>query len=63
VRHIYVSPNFIVGTKSLDSNDYLVYNPSNQTLYYDADGSGRGKMVAFCTTSSSPTYDDFLIIG
>ena len=57
------SQNFIVGTKALDSNDYLVYNSSNQTLYYDADGSGKGKMVAFCKTSYTPAYDDFLIIG
>ncbi len=57
------SKNFIVGTKALDSNDYLVYNSSNRTLYYDADGSGNGKMVAFCKTSYTPAYDDFLIIG
>ena len=56
------SENYIVGTKALDSNDYLVYNSSNQTLYYDADGSGKGKMVAFCQTSYTPAYDDFLII-
>ena len=33
------SDNFVKGTKALDANDYLIFNPSNNTLFYDADGS------------------------
>jgi Ca2+-binding RTX toxin-like protein len=36
-----LSDNFVKGSKALDSNDYLIFNPSNNTLYYDADGSGK----------------------
>ena len=57
------SSNYVVGRKALDSNDYLIYNPLNDTIYYDADGSGKGIMIAFCKTSDTPRYDDFLIIG
>lgn len=31
---------FEIGTKADDGNDYLIYNPKNGKLYYDADGSG-----------------------
>jgi hypothetical protein len=30
----------------MDSNDYLIFNSKNSTLYYDADGSGKGASVA-----------------
>lgn len=36
-----LSDNFVKGSKALDSNDYLIFNPSNNTLFYDADGSGK----------------------
>ena len=40
--------NLVVNTtgKAMDSNDYLIFNSKNSTLYYDADGSGKGASVA-----------------
>ncbi len=36
-----LSDNFVKNSKALDGNDYLIFNPSNNTLFYDADGSGK----------------------
>jgi Ca2+-binding RTX toxin-like protein len=56
----------VVGTRALDTNDYLIYDDHNGKLYYDADGSGRGAMVqiALVGTTSHPTLavSDFLVI-
>lgn len=34
------SHNLVIGRAALDSDDYLVFNPSNHNLMYDSDGSG-----------------------
>lgn len=34
--------NWVVGSKALDADDYLVYNLSTGTLYYDFNGSASG---------------------
>jgi len=48
--------NFVIGTKALDSNDYLIYNAG--TLYYDADGSGsKSSAIAIVTLTGAPTID------
>ncbi len=44
------SSMFRSGSVAKDSNDYLFYN--NGTLYYDADGSGKGAAVAIATLSN-----------
>ena len=54
--------NLVIGTKALDSNDHLIFNPITHTLSYDADGSGTGKAVAFVvltgvTTLSVETFN------
>ena len=43
--------NFVsaAGATALDANDYLIFNTTNNYLYYDADGSGAGDMVHFVT--------------
>ena len=40
--------NLVVSTtaKAMDSNDYLIFNSKNSTLYFDADGNGKGASVA-----------------
>jgi Ca2+-binding RTX toxin-like protein len=38
---------FASGPKAKDKNDYIVYDKGTGYLYYDADGSGKGKAVAF----------------
>ena len=47
--------NLVNGTKALDSDDYLVFN--NNTLYYDADGSGNGKAVAIAQLTGVTSLD------
>jgi len=60
--------NLITGTKALQADDYLIYNTSNDTLYYDQDGSGsKFGLVAFAkielTGSAAPSATDFQVIA
>lgn len=50
--------------RAVDSDDYLIFNSSNNTLYYDADGDGRGSAVALATLTGTVTlsHDDFFVI-
>ncbi len=59
-----VTDHFSITGRALDRDDYPVYSPVNKTLYYDADGSGRGAAVAFAvlTGANSLSAYDFLII-
>lgn len=36
----FTEDNFVYSNKAENSNDYLIFNTQNNTLYYDADGSG-----------------------
>lgn len=59
--------NFITGSKALDSNDYLIFNPKTGALFYDADGSGRGIAIQFGTidligVTGTLTHQNFDII-
>jgi Ca2+-binding RTX toxin-like protein len=59
--------NFITGTKALQLDDYLIYNTTNDMLYFDADGSGsRYGMVEVAKIelagSTAPTYTDFVVV-
>jgi Ca2+-binding RTX toxin-like protein len=58
------SASFRVGTKALDSNDYIVYNRETGAVYYDADGSGAGAAVQFATLSNKTGLiaGDFYIV-
>jgi Ca2+-binding RTX toxin-like protein len=55
---------FTIGTKAKDKNDYVVYDNKKGVLYYDADGSGKGKAVEVATFSNKAklTADDFFVI-
>jgi Ca2+-binding RTX toxin-like protein len=59
----YQSPydNLVIGTKALDENDYLIFNPKTHTLSYDADGSGAGKAIAFVVLTGVATIDAYNI--
>ena len=49
----------VFGTKALDNNDYLIFNPKKHTLSYDADANGAGKAIAFVVlTGVNTTPDD-----
>ena len=37
--------NFVEGTAALDADDFLIFDPETQKLYYDADGSGGGAQI------------------
>ena len=55
----------VIGSKALDANDYLIFNPKTHTLSYDADGSGSGKAVAFVVLTGVTTIiaDDIFTIS
>ncbi|MGW8168459.1 MAG: hypothetical protein ACWGHH_00360 [Sulfurovaceae bacterium] len=61
------SDNFVSNNtgKAQDANDYIIYNKSNGSLYYDADGNGFGAAVVFATLANKPTditYSDFVVV-
>jgi Ca2+-binding RTX toxin-like protein len=55
---------FTIGTKAKDKNDYVIYDNKKGVLYYDADGSGKGKAteVASISKKLAMTYKDFFVI-
>ena len=57
--------NLKIGTAAGDADDYLVFNPSNNTLYYDADGSGTGVAVEVAELLGVTTLSasDFQVIA
>lgn len=52
------------GAVALDSNDYLIYDTTNGSLYYDADGNGAGTQVEFVQLMGNPTLTaaDFWVV-
>jgi Ca2+-binding RTX toxin-like protein len=60
------SANYKVGTAAGDANDYLIYNPATDKLYYDNDGNGARAAVQIATITLSgttaPAYSDFLLV-
>lgn len=49
----------------MDNNDYLIFDTTNNTLYFDADGSGtKASAQAICIvgTNTTITYSDIEII-
>jgi Ca2+-binding RTX toxin-like protein len=52
------------GATALDSNDFLIYDTSDGTLYYDADANGSGQQIEFANLIGIPalTSLDFIII-
>jgi Ca2+-binding RTX toxin-like protein len=52
-----LTDNLCVTTSGIlqDANDYLVFNPTTNTLSYDADGSGSGFATAFAVLKGATT--------
>jgi VCBS repeat-containing protein len=57
--------NFVVGTKAVDANDHIIYDKKKGYVYYDADGSGKGKAVLFAKVKKglSLTEKDFRVVN
>ncbi|NIX76883.1 calcium-binding protein [Microvirga terricola] len=55
---------FEIGSKADDSNDYILYDKATGSLYYDADGSGKGAAVEIAKLAKglSLTYNDFYVV-
>lgn len=56
--------NFIKAEAPIDINDYLIYNPANGALTYDADGAdvGVGVQIAVLGVNLALTYANFVVI-
>jgi Ca2+-binding RTX toxin-like protein len=57
--------NFIAGTKAKDANDHVIYDKTKGYVYYDADGSGKGKAVLFAKVKKGLKLNekDFVVIN
>ena len=52
---------FRVGSSALDANDFLVFNPTTNQLFYDVDGNGAAVAVQVATLAQ-PVAGDFLLV-
>ena len=56
--------NFVKAASASEADDYLIYNTSNNYLYYDADGSGGGAMIHIATLNVDITsYTSFEVVA
>jgi Ca2+-binding RTX toxin-like protein len=55
---------FKIGETATDSNDYLIYNKTSGTLFYDNDGNGTNVAIQIATLSLNlaMTNNDFFVI-
>jgi Ca2+-binding RTX toxin-like protein len=59
---------FRIGEKALDKNDYFIWNPKTQKLYWDEDGSGSKAIVEITTIKlqkgegSTLSYKDLFFV-
>lgn len=58
----FTEDNFVYSNKAEDSNDYLIFNSENNTLYYDADGSGsKSDAVAIVVVGTMIEFGDIVV--
>ncbi len=56
---------FHVGAEAADGNDFLIYDKTIGSLFYDRDGKGGHSQVLFATLTNTPqdvAADDFIMI-
>jgi Ca2+-binding RTX toxin-like protein len=58
------SQYFHIGEAAADADDYLIYNPTDGKLHYDADGNGTGSAIqlALLGVNLALTNADFVVI-
>lgn len=49
--------NFVLGTQAQDADDFIIYDGTTGSLWYDADGSGAGGKALIARLYSGTTYD------
>lgn len=58
----FTKDNLVHGDKAQEANDYLIFNTQNNTLYYDADGSGsKSDAVAIVVVGTMIDFDDIVV--
>ncbi len=55
---------FVIGSRSQDAEDRIIYDRTKGTLSYDADGTGGSKQILFATLPKhlKMTYHDFFVV-
>ena len=55
---------FVKGHAAADESDRIIYDPANGALFYDSDGTGAAKQVAFAILKKglAVTASDFIVI-
>lgn len=55
--------NLVIGDSALDENDYLIFDPTNSVLAYDADGNGAevAMPIVKLTSVSTLVFTDFIL--
>src|SRR5690606_12968865 len=55
---------FRFGKEARDRDDRILYDKKSGAMYYDADGSGKGKAIVFASVAkkSALTFHDFDIL-
>lgn len=58
----FTEDNLVYGEEAIESNDYLIFNSDNNTLYYDADGSGtKSSAVEIVVVGTMIDFDDIVV--
>lgn len=58
----FTEDNFVYSDKAQDANHYLIFNTQNNTLYYDADGSGsKAAAIEIVVVGANMEFRDIAI--
>jgi Ca2+-binding RTX toxin-like protein len=63
-NHTLSDTSFLtIGSRAIDSDDHVIYDPSNGNIYFDPDAAGAGAAIVFATVTPSThlTASDFFV--